>query len=119
MSYDLFWRGEPSLVVAFRKAEEMRNDKLNQQLWLQGLYIYEALCDVSVVIPRVGKKKVKPVPYPDKPYELKTESDKKQEQREKRKMEAMKAKMEAFASRFNRKFAGKKGGNNDGGRSDH
>lgn len=118
MPYDLYWRGEPSLVEAYRKAEEIRNEKLNQQLWLQGMYIYDALCDVSVVIPRLSKKKIKPVPYPTQPYQLKTESEAKQEQREKHKMEKMKAQMESFAAKFNQRFAEKKGGNNDVGSHD-
>ena len=110
MSYEEYWQKDPGLVVAYRKAEELRNEKRNEEMWLQGMYIYEALCDVSVVIPRVSKRKVKPVAYPTKPYPLRSEQKRNQEREARAKMEKMKAQMEAFATRINQKFTKRKGG---------
>lgn len=103
MTYDLYWHGDPDLVKAYRKAEEIRNDRKNQEMWLQGMYIYEALCDVSVVIPRLSKRPVKPEPYSKEPYQLRREDEKQRERREKARMQKAKAKMEAFATRINAK----------------
>ena len=42
MSYDEFWLKEPGLVKAYREAEEYRKERINYELWLQGLYIQRA-----------------------------------------------------------------------------
>lgn len=110
MSYAEYWQKEPSLVVAYRKAEEMRNERRNQELWLQGMYIYEALCDVSVVIPRMSKKKITPLPYPDKPYSLHAKSEREKEEAQMRQMEKARRRMDTFATKFNASFAKRKGG---------
>lgn len=43
MSYDEFWYGKPELAVAYRKAHRLRMEQTNQQLWLQGLYVFNAM----------------------------------------------------------------------------
>jgi hypothetical protein len=42
----------------------------NESLWLQGAYIYDALCAVSPVLHAFAKSGTKPQPYLDKPYPL-------------------------------------------------
>ena len=37
---------------------------------MQGMYIYEALCDVSPVLHAFAKAGTKPRPYPEKPYSI-------------------------------------------------
>ena len=64
MTYEQFWYGDPWMVVSFRKAHEMRKDMLNQQLWLQGLYIYNAINVVASTL--MGK----PKEYINKPIDL-------------------------------------------------
>lgn len=78
MTAEQFWDGDSNLVKYYRKADEIRKERINQELWLQGMYIYEALCDVSPIFHAMAKKGTKPHPYPDKPYSI-TE---KQRQRE-------------------------------------
>ena len=70
MTYDQFWNDDCELVVYYRKANELRNTQKNQELWLQGMYIYEALCCVSPVLHAFAKDGTKPLPYPDKPYAI-------------------------------------------------
>ena len=43
MSYDEFWYGDPIRAVAYREAHRLRIEQANQQLWLQGLYVYNAV----------------------------------------------------------------------------
>lgn len=65
MTYEQFWYGDPYLVVLFRKAHELQVEQRNQELWLQGLYFYNA---VSVAINNAfSKQKQK---YINKPLQL-------------------------------------------------
>ena len=43
MSYDEFWYGDPFRAVAYRQAHRLRIEQTNQQLWLQGLYVHNAV----------------------------------------------------------------------------
>ena len=43
MSYDEFWYGDPFRAVAYRAAHRLRTEQTNQQLWLQGLYVHNAV----------------------------------------------------------------------------
>jgi len=70
MTYDQYWNEDCELVVYYRKANELKNARKNQELWLQGMYIYEALCCVSPVLHAFAKSGTKPHPYPDKPYAI-------------------------------------------------
>lgn len=70
MTYEQYWEGTPSLVKYYREADKIRRDRLNQELWLQGMYVYEAICDASPILHAFAKKGAKPHPYSDKPYAL-------------------------------------------------
>ena len=96
------------MVKYYRKAEELRNEKRNQELWLQGAYVYEAICDVAPVLHAFASKGTKPTPYSTKPYAL-TEKQIKQDEEEKQRKLAEKGKrfMEAMAISVNKKFEGK------------
>lgn len=88
MTYELYWQGPAELVRAYREAEKLRNDTRNTEMWLQGMYIYEALCDASPIFHDFAKKGTKPRPYPSHPYDLhpkKKRTDARSE--EKKKME--------------------------------
>ncbi len=68
MTNEEFWYEAPRLAKAYREAQKLRNDALNQQLWLQGLYNYDAL---SVVISNAfGKQGTKKPTYLKEPLEL-------------------------------------------------
>ena len=70
MTEEQYWDKDCQLVVAFRKADEIRMNRKNQEMWLQGAYFYEALCRVSPVLHAFAKKGVKPVPYLSEAYAL-------------------------------------------------
>ena len=105
MTPEQSWDGDCTLVKYYRKAEELRNDKRNQELWLQGMYIYEAICDVSPILHAFAKKGAKPHPYPSKPYAI-SEKQIKQEREEKERKLAEKGKrfMEAMMLSTNKRF---------------
>jgi hypothetical protein len=105
MTYDQFWNDNPLLTKFYRKADEMRRDRRNQELWLQGMYIYEALCDVSPILHAFAKKGARPMPYTDHPYPL---SDKQVKEVKKDKdrevFDKGKRLMEAFMVSNNKRF---------------
>ena len=108
MTYEQYWEGDSTLVKYYRKAEELRNDKRNQELWLQGAYIYEAICDVAPILHAFAKKGTKPTPYCSKPYPLNAKQSKRDEEEKQRKIaEKGKRFMEAMAVAINKKFEGK------------
>lgn len=107
MSYDEFWNGDVSMVKAYRKANELRDKRRNQELWLQGKYIYDALCDVSPLF-RFSMKNgtIKPEPYVKEPYPITAAEVRELEEREQReKEERLKAKFMAFAERVREKMS--------------
>lgn len=105
MTPEQYWDGDPELVKYYRKAEEIRNEKRNQELWLQGMYIYEALCDASPIFHAFAKKGTKPRPYSTAPYAL-TVKEQKKEKEAKEKAVSSKGKryMEALMASTNKKF---------------
>lgn len=92
MTYDQYWRQDCDLVKAYRKADDIRRKRVNQEAWLQGAYIYHALCDVAPVLHAFAKNGTEPLPYPDRPFPL-TDAETKD-----REDEAMKERASAFAA---------------------
>lgn len=106
MSYDEFWDGDVEAVKAYRKAYELKERRKNQELWLQGMYFYEALCDASPLF-RFSMKKgtIKPEPYVKEPYPITESEVKEREEREARlKEERLKAAFAAFVERMRNKM---------------
>ena len=108
MTPEQYWDGDPTLARYYRKAEEMRQQRKNEELWLQGMYIYEALCDVAPILHSFAKKGTKPTPYSSKPYPINDKQIRVDEEEKQRRL-AMKGKrfMEAMATSINKKFEGK------------
>ena len=108
MTYEQYWDGDPALPKYYRKADEIQRKRRNQELWLQGMYIYDALCDVAPVFHAFAKKGTKPKPYPDHPYAL-TNHDREEEREmlEKREREKARRYMEAKMAEINKRFESK------------
>lgn len=61
MSYDEYYKQDCELVIAYRKAEKMKRIKANQDMWLQGLYVYQAVSRVApLLIPFTKNPKAEP-----------------------------------------------------------
>ena len=111
MTYNEFWHGDAKLVEVYRKAAELRDRRRNQEMWLQGMYIYEALCDASPLF-RFSMKggTVKPAPYVKEPYPVTEAEVREREEREARlKEERLKAEFAAFAEQIRQNISAKKG----------
>lgn len=115
MTYDEFWNKDVELAKFYRQAWKIKQDIKNHELWLQGMYFYEALLDVAPVLHAFPKKGAKPTPYPERPYELKPDKkEKKAEKIEKEQKSNKKAKtiMEMWMVAVNKKFEKTGGGGN-------
>lgn len=105
MSYQEFWFEDCWISEAYLKAHKIKKEQLNEQFWLQGVYIYEALIDVAPILHAFSKKGTKPMPFPKEPYPLfKKKEDNKQKERE-QKIEQEKAEM--FFKEWSKKVAKK------------
>jgi hypothetical protein len=106
MSYDEFWNQDVTIVGAYRKADELNRRRQNEVLWLQGLYIRDAL--ISTVGNMFSGKGAKKHEYPGEPYPVTAEQVAEQEE-QKRKLaeERMKAEFAAFAAAVARRMGAK------------
>jgi hypothetical protein len=105
MTPEQYWDGDASLPKYYRKAYELQKKRRNEDLWLQGMYIYEALCDVSPLLQAFAKKGTKAHPYVDHPYSI-TKDDREEEQKlqEQRDREKAKQYMLGKMAKINKMF---------------
>ena len=67
----------------FAKEKVEKDIEMDQwNMWKQGMYTYEALCDVSPVLHAFSKKGTKPLPYPEVPYGMEDKKIQIQENKE-------------------------------------
>jgi hypothetical protein len=103
MTPEQYWDGDPWLCKAYRRKAEFDKERLNEQLWLQGMYIYEALADVAQLFNGMVTKP-KLLPYPTEPYPLSGTASEERKRREyERKKEAVQNKLQAWMAASNRK----------------
>lgn len=81
MSSAEYWEGDPSLARYFRKAYKIKQDEINNNAWLQGLYIYDAVS--TAVYNALRGKNSQAREYAKQPFNLenreKTEQEKAKE----------------------------------------
>jgi len=110
MTEEQYWDKDCNLVKFYREAEELRAEKVSFEAWLQGRYVYDAICAVSPILHAFAKKGTKPVPYVKEPYPITKASNEKQaEDKAKAKYNTNKAFMENFMLSFNKQFTVKEG----------
>lgn len=93
MTYEQFWYDDVSIAKCYLKAFELKEErealKNKWARWEQGLYIYEALCNVSPIL-RAFSKATKPLQYPSKPYGLEGIQKNNMKEEQKQKVELLK-----------------------------
>lgn len=124
MTYEQFWYEDASIAKVYQEAFEIKEKreaiKNKWTIWEQGLYVYEALCNVSPILRPFSKVK-KPLPYPEKPYEIdrimkkigNQEKEEEEEELDKKKEEVEKMRAQIFFenwARATQKKFNKKGG---------
>ena len=121
--YDQFWFGDYTQLEHYRKAFELRRERANYDAWLQGAYMYDALCMVSPVLNAFAKRGTKPTPYHKVPYGVKSSDSDQGDKPEKTEKEIQEiqahnasAKFASFMTQWNKRFestGGEANGGND------
>ena len=72
MSYAEYWEGDPKLAQYYRKAYRIKQEEINNNAWLQGMYIYDAVSTaLHNALRGLGKNKPPVKDYAKQPYEMK------------------------------------------------
>lgn len=102
MSWDEFWNQDCEIARFYLKAHDLKRKMENEKLWMQGAYIYDALCAVSPVLNAFAKTGTKPLPYAKEPYPLTAKEVKEvQDSHEKQLMSKGREKMMAWMAKTN------------------
>lgn len=117
-----YWHGDYTQLADYRKAHELRRERANHDAWLQGAYIYDALCAVAPVLQAFAKAGTTATPYHKAPYGAKADEQSNAitaEQAPKKSSEEIQAinasaRFASFMTQWNKKFNGE-GGDVDGG----
>jgi hypothetical protein len=104
MTYEQFWLGDPAICSAYRKAEQIRRRRVNEELWLNGIYTAEALA--STVGNMFSKSQKHKYPSEPKPITM-DEIEERKERERKAKMEKIKAAFTARALAVNAQMEAK------------
>lgn len=83
MSYEQFWNGDLYIAEAFREYKELLAERTNQELWLAGLYTFNAV-NAAVQGALWNGKGRRPDGYLDRPIPM-TEREQREEQERKKK----------------------------------
>lgn len=102
MTYDEFYNKDHTLVIAYRKAFELKRNEQNQNLWLLGAYVYQAIARVSPLFNPFSKHP-KPESYLDKPFPV-YEHEEGKNAKSKAVADKGLAYMQAQMIKFNKKF---------------
>lgn len=99
MSFEEFWYKDPHIIKYYLNAEKERVRKRNEEMWLQGFYIYQAIGAFSEILPAFPKKGAKIRPYLQEPVSIsEAEQQARAERKEAERIERIKQKMLARAS---------------------
>lgn len=92
MTYDQYWFGDVRMTKLFVEADRLRRRRTNEELWLQGLYFFDAL---SCALRNARRMKVSdPVAnYTEKPYEIFPKKETREEREAKEEAERLQAKL--------------------------
>lgn len=118
MTFDEFWYGNSSLCRVYMEAYKLKQKALDEQLWLQGFYVYNALNCVAPVLHAFAKQGTKPLPYLKSPItqtqEYKEQKDEISEEEKQRQIEnerlIAQVHFNALARMMNKRFENKEKG---------
>ena len=84
MSFAEYWDGDPKLARYYRKAYQIKQEEINNNAWLQGLYVYDAVSTaLHNALRGMGKFKPPARDYAKQPYnfsnKVKSEAEKARE----------------------------------------
>lgn len=66
-----YWEGDPKLALYYRRAYHIRQEQFNNNAWLQGMYIYDAVSTaLHNALRGMGKTKPPAKDYAKQPYDI-------------------------------------------------
>ena len=83
MTYDQYWYGDPLMVRAFYKADRLRQERMDEEAWLHGKYVMEAID--STIGNAFRKTSQDPSKYPEEPFSLTLKRQEEEEKSEREK----------------------------------
>lgn len=108
MSAHEFWDEDCQLVKSYKEAHKIRQQIENQNMWLQGAYVYQAILNVTPVMHAFAKRGSKAIPYPEEPFPITKDDLARAEEREREKKKAeIQARISAWAATVNQQMANK------------
>lgn len=105
MTEEQYWDRDCQLVAAYRKADEIRENRKNRDMWALGMYIYDTLLRAAPIPVGFVKKGTKRQPYIPEPYAItEKQAEVKREEKERKVYEKGKRLMESWMANTNKKF---------------
>lgn len=109
MTEEQYWEGDSVLPKYYRQAEELRKERVNQEAWLQGMYVYDAIARISPILHAFAKKGTKAQPYVEEPYPINKRSvDNAEAKKDKQKSQKGLRYMEALMTETNKRYKERK-----------
>ena len=81
MSYHDYWFSDYTMLIHYHNAEKIRQRKRNNEMWVQGMYIYSAIGNLVPVLNPFSKEH-KARPYLKQPIPI-SQEEKEEQEREK------------------------------------
>lgn len=92
MTFDQYWYGDVRMTKFFVEADRLRQERMNDEAWLQGMYFFHAMS--SALHNSNRTKNSDPIAeYPAKPYEIYKKKETKQEREAREEAERLQAKL--------------------------
>ena len=113
MTANEYWHGDNQLPKAYREADRLRFERRNFDAWLQGKYIYDALCCSAPLFNSL--KPHEPTPYIDEPYKFARNEKEMQDIQVEKEQKQDKAEQEKIKQMLLNFKKAKKGGDDSGG----
>ncbi len=121
VSFQEYWHGDYTQLAYYAKAFEVQRERANYDAWLQGAYVYDALCMASPILQAFAKRGTKPLPYHKEPYGMKldeasADAPEKKQTKTNEEIQALNAsaKFASFMTQWNKRFDSEGGGMNGG-----
>ena len=103
-----YWDGTATLTRDYRRADEIMQKRRNQEAWLQGMYVYEAILDCAPLLHAFAKHP-KAQPYSSEPYPITPADRRERAEREKKKrMDRARTRLSQWAAQVNAQIAARK-----------
>ncbi len=97
MTYHQYWDEPPYLAVTYRRSYRLKREMDNENAWLQGLYVCDA---VGVALQNAfAKRGAKKEKYIERPIDIFPLTEAEKARREEEEMKKMQAAMEAMAKK--------------------